>query len=1290
MPSSTRPRSKYNSLPHGAPTGAQRSATELFCVAVKHHLANDLDAAEKGYRGVIALEPKFAEALNNLGVLLRPRDTKAAHALFERAVAARPRYAEAQFNLALSFMVAGKLLDATKGFRAVIDIDANSGRAWNELGSCLRGLGELDAALEASRRAVTLLPNDAATHNNLGNVLLQSGRLDGARVAYEQALAIHPDYPEAINNLGTVYRGMRRPELALPMFLRALELKPGYLDAMHNLSLGLPPGVPGAELIEGRLRAEIARTPDDAAPLAVLAVFLQESGRFAEARDLASEVIRRDEGNIDGWTVLGICAAEALDLREALRCYDRALAIDPRAGVVRWNRAIALLALGEYDEGWKEYESRWNLVHMALDRRLVDRKEWNGAPLDGKTILVYTEQGLGDAIQFARFGAQLKRKWKTARIVVECDPSLVSLFATCDWVDAAIARGVERPDFDEHVALLSLPRILGAPLDGLPTEPAFPPVQRPIAGRIRKRDGELHVGIVWGGRSPNPALARRSLPLELLAPIAQIPNVRLHSLQIGDTSGQLERSSFRSRINDLAPHIKDFVDTAAAMRELDLVLTIDTSVAHLAGALGVPVWVMLIRNADWRWLLDRADSPWYPSARLFRQKTAGDWQTVANDVAASLRELASTPSENRNTARAPDNGVPMAELASLQRDANGAPRFTLSVPLPMLADPETFAAYALELTGDGVDAEARNFFDQELRSTDAVLDYSAGLGLTTLGAATAPGAPALVVAIAESEQQAQIVRDAARRAGADSSVFAHARTESIDLGVDALLSRHALEAARVIVRVQRSGDLPALLPTAAQSLTQGRVAAIVWNLRGPTGSAIEWTDQLTLDALSALGFEHFELVEDEEGPLLNALNASPASRTVFSLIVTRFEAEPEPVADPSRVPVIGMDWQIGATSGWGVYGQNLTRRLLSTGTALPAPMTAPDFDGMAAATTETLAPIVATHLEFAAALREKDGRMLHVPFTMLRALGNGLHISPASAAVDAPRNVGIVFFESTDLDRGAIERGKRFDRIIAGSTWNAEVLRAHGLDNVVTVLQGIDANAFKARPRKARRRDQFVVFSGGKLEYRKGQDIVVAAFREFVRRHPDAKLMIAWHNHWPQTMAEVPTAGHVRGVPAVVGGRADMTRWLEQNGIPAANVIDLGLRGNAEMASLIADADVALFTNRAEGGTNLVAMECLAAGVPTILSANTGHLDLIDESRCFALRRQGASRPTASFRGVAGWGESSVDEAVAALEQVHADPDEALRRSSNAAAWMRGLSWDAQIDKLYDAIGDLV
>ena len=700
------------------------------------------------------------------------------------------------------------------------------------------------------------------------------------------------------------------------------------------------------------------------------------------------------------------CAAEALDLSEAVRCYDRALAIDANASVVRWNRAIALLGRGEYEEGWKGYESRWSLVHMAHDRRLVDRQEWNGeSPLDGKTILVYTEQGLGDAIQFARFGAQLKRRWKPARIVIECDPSLVTLFKLCGWVDGVIARGAERPAFDTHVALLSLPRILGATLDTLPIEPAFAPARRPIAGRIRKRAGEFHVGVVWGGRSPNPALARRSIPLELLAPLAQIPNVRLHSLQLGDNSGQLARCSFRAQIHDVAPHIHDFVDTASAMRELDLVITIDTSVAHLAGAIGVPVWVMLIRNADWRWLLDRGDSPWYPSARLFRQTTAGDWTTVARDVASSLSAIAANGSSTR-VEPLPSNTEAVAELASLQRFENGEPRFNLAIPLSLLADPATFAAYAIELTGDGVDAEARNFLDSELRTDDVLIDYGAGIGLTSLGAATAPNAPALVVAVSDNDIEAGVIRDAARRAQRHASVFAHSRSsnrEESDVGVDALLTRHALEASRVMIRVQRPGDVPNLLPTAAQALSQGRVAAVIWNLRGPMSSGVEWSDQLTLDGLLSLGFEHFELAADEHGPMLDPLGAQPASRTVFSLVVARFEATPEPVSPDERaVPVIGLDWQIGATSGWGVYGQNLARRLLATGAALPAPAVTPSFDGMIAPTQEMLAPIVATHDEFASAIARQRGRMLHVPFTMCARSATG-YTSRRTARSSMPR-----------------------------------------------------------------------------------------------------------------------------------------------------------------------------------------------------------------------------------------------------------------------------------------------
>jgi tetratricopeptide (TPR) repeat protein/glycosyltransferase involved in cell wall biosynthesis len=1262
-----------------------KTAREIFAEAVQHHVAGRIVEAEASYRRVLVQEPRFAEALNNLGVLVRRHDAHAAHSAFEAAAAARPDYVEALVNLGLSWNERGARDAAIESFRAAIAVSPNHGQALNDLGAALRARGDLDEALAVSRRAVAVLPNDAATHSNLGNVLLEKGHLDEARACYERALAIRPDYPEALNNLGSAYRALREYDKAVPLFFRALDLRPGFLDAMHNLALGIPPSLPVAARIEPRLRAEVARLPENPAALAALCVYLQETNRFAEARDAARAVVRLDEDNADAWTVLGICAAEAGALREAIACYDRARAARPRSPVTRWNRAIALLALGEYDEGWREYESRWELVQQALDRRLFATPEWDGSSLDGRTILLYTEQGLGDAIQFARFGQELKRRWR-ARIIVECASPLVSLFQSCGWVDGVIARGTARPPFDTHAPLLSLARILGARLDNLPTDPAFPVVDRPIANRITKTAGRVDVGIVWGGRAPNPALARRSIDLEQLAPLAAIPGVQLHSLQLGDTTGQLERSSFRASVNDLAPHISDFVDTATAIAALDLVITIDTSVAHLAGALGTPVWILLMQNADWRWLLDRTDSPWYPSARLFRQTTAGDWSSAIEQVTTALHRYAveqggaTTPVQPMRA-----DAAATTQLPARQRRSDGEPRFTLTVPLAALNGDAEFATYSTELAGDGVDPEARAFLDSVLGAEDVVIDVGAGWGFTALGAATAPTTPALVVALVESSADAQVIASGARTALACAPMRVHVRGDAGETGIDALIEKYAPVAPRVCVRVREPGAVVPVLAEAAAALTGGRVSAVVWN--AAHRPELELTDTLALEMLSSFGFDHFAMAQDDDGPVLVPLSAVPDARTIFSLCVGG-DAPVEPTS--ATLPVVGFDWELGATSGWGVYGLNLARRLIESGAALPAPLLPPALVGIDAAARSSLAPVLAAHAEFRGAVATHDGQVVRVPFVMLRALGNGLHLSPDSRTIDASRNVGVVFFESTHLDAGAIARARRFDRIVAGSTWNADLLRARGLDNVVTVLQGVDASVF--RPRGARRRhDRFTIFSGGKLEYRKGQDIVVAAFREFHRRHPESRLMIAWHNHWPQTMNEIVTAGHVRGIPVIQQtGQADMTGWLAANGIPSDAVIDLGLRGNADMGALLAEADVALFTNRAEGGTNLVAMECLASGLPSILSANTGHLDLIDDARCYPLRAQSAARPTASFTGVDGWGESSIEEVVEALERVYADAGEAERRAAHAAAWMQHLTWDRQIDALTAAIGDLL
>ena len=306
---------------------------------------------------------------------------------------------------------------------------------------------------------------------------------------------------------------------------------------------------------------------------------------------------------------------------------------------------------------------------------------------------------------------------------------------------------------------------------------------------------------------------------------------------------------------------------------------------------------------------------------------------------------------------------------------------------------------------------------------------------------------------------------------------------------------------------------------------------------------------------------------------------------------------------------------------------------------------------------------------------------------VLRAYGNGFTGAPHGPRLHGSKNVGVIFFEDTHFDDAAIKYAALHDAIIAGSAWNAEILRAYGLTNVQTVIQGVDPSVFHPAPRTGMFGDRFVVFSGGKLEYRKGQDIVVAAFREFVKSHSSALLVTAWHNHWPQLIADLELAGHVRGTPRVSNGALQIGEWLAANGIPRHASLDVGLTPNAMMGQIVREADVALFTNRCEGGTNLVAMECMAAGVPTIVSANTGHLDLTATGGCFALRGQGAvKQPTKYYTGVDGWGESDVDEIVALLERLYSDRELARERAAKGAESMARLTWQSQISALINVI----
>jgi glycosyltransferase involved in cell wall biosynthesis len=390
----------------------------------------------------------------------------------------------------------------------------------------------------------------------------------------------------------------------------------------------------------------------------------------------------------------------------------------------------------------------------------------------------------------------------------------------------------------------------------------------------------------------------------------------------------------------------------------------------------------------------------------------------------------------------------------------------------------------------------------------------------------------------------------------------------------------------------------------------------------------------------------------------------------------------------ARRPLV-FSWGVSSFFGWGIYGLNLMLHLADHPAVMPfcavqfGPLDVvldPLRNWRLAALAEHSAPVWT-------ALGAAEGAQVEIGATLLEGMGNGL-VSPAGAhgkRLSGRPSIGVAFLDAATLGPEARRRADRFALIVAGSSWNAEVLRRQGIGPVATVLQGVDTALFHPGPRGGLFPGRFVVFSGGKLEYRKGQDLVLAAFRAFHQRHPEALLVTAWHSPWSELAARA--VGH-RGItppPRATDGTPDVVGWAVANGIPEDAIVSAGLTPNIAMPHVVREADVALFANRCEGGTNLVAMECLACGIPTILSANTGHLDLLGHDIALPLKRQGT--PQSAHYDTTDWGESDVEEMLEALEAVWRDRDAAAAQGTRAARFMSTMRWADQIEALLRAIG---
>ena len=621
------------------------SPQALFDAGVAAHRAGRLTDACAAYQAVLARIPDHFDALHMLGLAwVQAGDAGRGLGLIQQAIAIRPTVAAAHANLAMALGRLGRHAAALASAERALALDPLSPEGETNRGNALMALGRPAEALVPYESALAANSADPQSHFNLANAFRDLGRFAESLARYDAAVALQPDYVEANANRAALLARMGRLDEALAGFDAAIAARPSaqlrlnrgaVLARLHRLPEALAAydavgaGEPASAEVQSRRSA-----------------VLNDLGRVAEALDAADRAIALDPGHAEAHNNRGIALYDLRRLDEARASYDRALALRPDFAEAHNNSALLRLLAGDLAGGFAEYRWRWRVGEAANVAARVAGPRWEGESLRGRRLLIWSEQGFGDSLQFVRYvplAAALG-----ARVTLLTEPALVRLFrASLPGVEV-VDRLPEGAKLDVHLPMLCLPGVFATTLATIPAATPYLTADASAVAGWRRRLSALpgrKVGLVWAGasRSHDPKLvtidSRRSLSLASLAPLAAARDVQFVSLQIGGPSAEARRSPPGLKLVDWTAEIADFADTAALVAALDLVITVDTSVAHLAGGLDRPVWILSRFDGCWRWLTDRDDSPWYPTAHLFRQPAPGDWGDVIAAVAARLARL---------------------------------------------------------------------------------------------------------------------------------------------------------------------------------------------------------------------------------------------------------------------------------------------------------------------------------------------------------------------------------------------------------------------------------------------------------------------------------------------------------------------------------------------------------------------------------------------------------------------------------------------------------------------------
>lgn len=623
----------------------------LFDRSLEAHVAGRLQEAESGYRAVLEQTPRHPDALHLLGLIRRDHGAlDEAESLIRRAIA-QDEQARFTGSLGSVLLDQGRKPEAEAMFRRAIELNSRDPAAHYNLGILLLDLARADEAEVAFRHALALDEHMPGAHRNLGRASYMLGRFGEAEASFRRAIERTPADAGACIGLAAVLTSTGRLDEAKAACEEAIRIDPSSCDAHLNLGAVLL-RLDHLDEAEAALRTALRLDSHRALAHYNLGTVLLEAGRLADAEVLLRRAVELDPSQVEGWLNLGRALERARRLDEAESAYRSGLSLQPADPDLEANLALVLLATGAYSEGWALYESRFRTRQGGESPWSPGFAfpQWNGETLRGKSLVVCSEQGHGDTLQFCRYLPLLKAKG-LKRLTVICPPALSRLIEGIEEVDACIRSDDARklPPHDYWCFMMSLPLRFDTTLDSIPCLVPYlhAPADCARAWKERLPAATPKVGLVWAGESRpgmkavNAIDKRRSIHARQFLPLLEVPGVTFVSLQLGAaTRPQLAELPAERRPFDPMGDVTDFADTAAIIEHLDLVIGVDTSTAHLAGALNRPVWVLSRFDQCWRWLTGRDDTPWYPSMRLFRQTQPGDWESVIARVAEELKTFA--------------------------------------------------------------------------------------------------------------------------------------------------------------------------------------------------------------------------------------------------------------------------------------------------------------------------------------------------------------------------------------------------------------------------------------------------------------------------------------------------------------------------------------------------------------------------------------------------------------------------------------------------------------------------